>query len=166
MSKSLFYRLAHILHMLFRQYYISSVKCALFITAIVKIACAMAGAKTLYAPSPMFAFLSTRQLLLAAAFVELIVVFILDKSQNHARSMAFILWLGSVFSCYRLCFIVLDLKGNCNCLGNAYYWLGLPEKTVDLFMLCILVYMMFFSSAFFIVNYIHNLKTPCLAKAS
>lgn len=79
--------------------------------------------KVLAATDPLVGFLSVRQMMFAAAVMELGVARIVWKRDPSRAAPWLVLWLVGVFGTYRLGLWTIGFRGHCSCLGHLFDWL-------------------------------------------
>jgi hypothetical protein len=119
-----------------------SVILILLATAALKIISLGLGGPSLRVTDPVLFFLSTRVVMVCAAAVEVFVVVALLYVPLQFRALM-IVWLCSVFICYRLGLRAVDYDGPCPCLGHAFSWLGADWRRYDTVSLGLLAYLTF-----------------------
>jgi len=113
----------------------------LLITGGLKLWSAASGS-TGYLESPsMLKFITNRQLFVLAGLIEVFAANRLFTSGSVYFRALFAAWLGTIFLSWR---IAMWLTGYrlCPCLGTAYDWLGVDTFVIDLFLKCVIGFMM------------------------
>lgn len=99
-----------------------SVGGALWVTAVLKLSAVAAAIPELDSPDPVFGVLTTRQILLLAAVLEVAVGRQLLRWQEDPRALGLIAWLVIAFLAYRGAAWFNGWRGPCHCLGGRYGW--------------------------------------------
>ena len=117
------------------------------ITSVLKIVSTLGAAKVLAVADPLLAFLTTRQILLLAAALEILVAGCLwfDRFDRYRPWLT--IWLISLIFTYRMGLVVIGYHGPCSCLGNIFEWYPALEKWANPMMWTAIV-CVFFVSAF------------------
>lgn len=110
-------------------------------TGLLKLASVFESWTALARPDPLFLFLSTRTVLLAAVVLELVVACILLVGRNPLFLSAWLTWLCLVLATYRFSLHTIGYRGPCKCLGNPPRWLPLDSTTLDRIALTLLIFM-------------------------
>jgi hypothetical protein len=139
------------------QGYVFGAVSVLAITAFLKLATVLGEANALAQPDPVIGMFSNRQVLFAAALLELIVAFIALRTRTNDTSIAAVLWIGLLFLTYR---IGLNSNGNahCKCLGSVDAWFGLSRDTADVIASALLLYLLLPSACFLVLMWRKDLK--------
>ncbi len=122
------------------QMFQGSAAVVLGLTAVCKLVSVGGEARILGVADPIFYFLTTRQLLLITATIEMIVALYLLKGAHSITKSSLILWLATAFIAYRVGLWLMHYKG-CACLGTVSQWLPVSPATVDLLMKVVLAYL-------------------------
>lgn len=130
--------------------FLGSVAAVLAITALAKVFSAGGAAQVLSRPDPLLV-LSTRQVLLLAALVELGVTAYLLAGDSRQTKLFLVLWLSSAFILYRLLLAHLAPGVPCPCLGTVTANMGIRQTTADAVLKVLIAYM-FLGSSFFLVG--------------
>lgn len=112
--------------------YLTSVAALLVSTAVGKLVMALGKAGTLDLASPLFGFLSNRELICLAAGLELAVAVLLLFGRSGPRlSVWAVACLATAFLGYRCLLWVTGFHGYCQCLGNMTDGLGLAPGQAE-----------------------------------
>jgi hypothetical protein len=125
----------------FQQVFVTGVAVFLALTGGVKLVSIMQETRALGAPDPLFSGLTVRQVLLAAAALELGVAAVLFRHRPARWAPGLILWLVAVFGAYRLGLWAMGFQGHCGCLGHLFDRLPGLEVWADRVMLAALFVM-------------------------
>ncbi len=104
--------------------FVTAVAVLLALTGGVKLVSVLQESRLLGAADPLFLWLTVRQMLFAAAALELGVAAVLLRRRDVRRAPGLILWLAAVFGAYRLGLWAMGFQGHCRCLGHLFD--GLP----------------------------------------
>jgi len=115
----------------------------LIVTAVMKMSTWLSG-QDLDERNPVFPFLSDKDVLCCAAFVELaIACYVLRTARvGIGRAMWTLAWITSVFLCYRGGLLLLDPKHPCLCSGVGLLFLRPKPLVVQWIMNVLLAYLM------------------------
>ena len=123
--------------------FLLSVCVILAVTAGAKLVSAWGGAPILDRPDSLVAFLSLREMMLMAAFLELAFAgWILVGKPFMARKLKGVIWLGLVLVLYRTGAAVAGDESSCPCLGEMTDALNISASTAAWSMRGLLAYML------------------------
>jgi hypothetical protein len=114
---------------------------ALAVTGFVKLVLVTQKLRLLDYDDPVFAVVTIRTALVAAAVLELGVSVVLFSRRWERAAPAILAWLCAVFSAYRIGLLIVGYHGPCWCLGGPFKWLGLSAGATDRVALGILAFM-------------------------
>ena len=121
--------------------YLTSVVALLILTAAAKLVMALGGAQALDLASPVFGFLSNRELICLAAGLELAVAVTMLRGRSEPRlGVGTVAGLATVFLGYRFLLWAKGFHGYCQCLGNISGGIGLAPARADAIAWGILLY--------------------------
>lgn len=66
-----------------------------------------------------------------AVALEVAVIMLCVLSRAQSVKISAILWLAAIFGCYRIGLLYLGYNLNCNCFGNARFWLNISQQDAD-----------------------------------
>ncbi|HEV2394416.1 MAG TPA: hypothetical protein VG146_18860 [Verrucomicrobiae bacterium] len=89
---------------------------------------------------PVIGFLTGRQMLIAAAGVEVAVVCFLTRTSKLRSGLASLIWLSALFGIYRTGLFLLRHSLTCNCMGIAAVWLPGHAATTGLLSTLLLLF--------------------------
>lgn len=137
-------------------------------TAILKLVSASMEIDIHGQSSPLFEFLTNRQLLLIAAVLELIVCFAMIRkaAMSCVEKLGIIAWIASIFHFYRIGLYLIGFKGQCSCLGNAAHWLGTTPDKLDIYAGWILAYLLLGSISLLVAHYLRSSRNTSLRSSS
>jgi len=90
----------------------------LILSGVAKLLFSMQEDKFLTAVHPLFAPLTNRQIFGFVGFLELFLAFVIYFETRRLLKILVILWISTVFVCYRGVMHFIGYKGPCGCLGN------------------------------------------------
>ena len=126
--------------------FVYSVASILLLTACAKIAASFGSIGILKVYDPLLTFLTVRQLVLAAAFLEIgASVFIWLNAGSEDRQLMAIAWISTVFICFRFGRFFGGFIEPCHCLGRVPEVIGLRPEFADNFIELLLGYMFILS---------------------
>ena len=118
--------------LLLRRVFVMSVMIALALAICLKLHVLSLESSVLARRDPVFHFLSARQILLAAALGEMLVLAVLWRQRDALAAIEIIIWLAAVVWCYRLTAWVSGGGGTCSCMGalsDSHAWVPLALLT-------------------------------------
>jgi hypothetical protein len=89
----------------------------------------------------IFAFLTQRELMIVAILLEAFVVGILMCAESTILKAWSVATLSSLFLSYRVSHFVFGGSTSCRCLGSLGQWLGIPEASMTLLSLAVLLFL-------------------------
>jgi hypothetical protein len=122
--------------------FINSTIFILATTALLKLITISGEAKGLSRPDVLLSFLTSRQLMLLVASLEIVVIFRLLSSQLTGIKLYLIAMLGMSFLYYKFALFQIGYRQSCGCLGRVHEWLGISEHFVALISSALAAYML------------------------
>lgn len=122
------------------------VKSAVFvfvITAGLKLLAATGEHGLLGAKDPLFTFVTTRQLMILTAVLEIGLVVLLTRPIEIVNKLLLIGAIASSFAFYRVVLLLIGYTGPCACLGSLTAWMGLTDAQVMILTGAIAAYLLF-----------------------
>jgi len=118
--------------MKFHHAFLNSSAFLLFVTAVLKLLTLFTPSRILLFRDPIIPFLSTKQLLIFAAIVELFLFcIIIFKPKKIGDPAVALLWFSISVLCYRLLLAWSGGLQYCNCLGSLTDWLKLDSHVAS-----------------------------------
>jgi hypothetical protein len=133
-----------------RKYFSISVSLLLVFTATAKLVALFQHKKFLLLPDPVFSSIMTRDTMILAVILEIMVAVFMFYKRKSLSAMVACSWVVSIFVCYRMLERAFFAKKPCHCLGGVLDWTGLPQKVIDAIPIATLCYMGI-GSLFFLV---------------
>jgi hypothetical protein len=121
--------------------FVLSAVVALLVTGLAKLYAALGAATILAAPDPIFA-IPNRLLFIAVGTFELTVAAMCFIGHVKVWSLAFVAWIATALTIYRVGIWSLELRMPCPCLGTLTEMLHLSPKTADAVALILLAYLL------------------------
>jgi hypothetical protein len=123
--------------------YLKGAAFCLIVTALGKVAMVFGNALVLGKPSPLFGFVSNRQMLLLAFGLEIAVAaVVLSRGVPRRWAVASVAWLATVFLAYRAIISISEFPEYCDCLGSLGDALYLSPKAANWIASGILIYLL------------------------
>ncbi len=116
----------------------------LFLTGVAKLISAFQHVPILGVSDPLFQFLSNQEVLLLAGTLEVVVsaFLVLSRPSHSTTQIGVVLWLCSLFVCYRLGLWWIGYQEPCSCLGDAAQWLHVDPRVMGALSKAILLYLL------------------------
>ena len=134
----------------------------LALTGGVKLWSVLQETRVLGVPDPLWSWLTVRQVVFAAAVLELGVAVVLWRHRTARWAPGLVLWLVAFFGAYRLSLWGMGIQGHCRCLGQLADWLPKTGPWLDYVMVGSLA-IMGLGSVWLILTYRqcykHNMKS-------
>ena|SRR5260370_661805 len=123
--------------------FVWSACCVFLVTAFSKLGSAFQLQGYLDLPDPLFGFISTRQVCLLGALLEVSAVFSIIWLTTTTARLAILAWIGTIFLVYRAGVAwVQTSRLPCPCLGTFGTWLHVDPQLVGLTATILLAYLL------------------------
>jgi len=122
------------------------IKSAVFIFAItagLKAVAATGEQGLLGAKDPLFSFITTRQLMVLTAVLEIGLIILLTSPIQAIHKVLLIGTLATTFAFYRIVLLLIGYRGPCACLGSLTAWMGLTDSQVMVLTWGLALYLLF-----------------------
>lgn len=119
---------------------------ALLFTGGAKILTSINELPFLVESDPVFAIVTTRQLLLFIGTIELLVASYTLRRPREKFTYFLLLWLGLIFLGYRAAHWIVGAAAPCRCLGSLGSWLGLEPWVIDQLAIALLILLLLVGS--------------------
>lgn len=115
----------------------------LTLTAVGKVIALLGDAKILNQPNPLFSWLSNREMLFAAALLELVVAWwVFRRKSDMINKLLLVAWLGGLFLSYRAVLWWTGYGGSCSCLGHLSDALHISSEKAEWIAKLVLAYLL------------------------
>jgi hypothetical protein len=128
-------------HSHIRRVFLTTVSVFLVGTALSKLGSVLLETPVLHARDPLIGQLPVRQMLFAAAVLELLAAWHLVRLRDLEATPWILLWLVAVFTTYRAGLSTIRFHGYCPCLGHLFDWAPGFKAWADRLMLFSLAFM-------------------------
>ena len=142
-----------------RRQYVTVAGVLLLATGIVKLISQSVDKPFLAQRDPLLTMLTNRQVLMLAGVLECVVALVLLQSRERLNRLWIILWIGSLFSLYRLGLWLIRYTGPCPCLGRSFDWLTSRQSFVDAVLAGLLAYLLGGSAILLLLDFASNTRT-------
>lgn len=123
--------------------FIKSAVVILVMTSVLKVIAATGEQGLLGAKDPLFYFLTTRQLMILTAVIEIGLVILLTRPIQAIHKVLLIGTLSTSFAFYRIVLLLIGYRGPCACLGRLTAWMGLSDSQVMVLTGGLVAYLLF-----------------------
>ncbi len=131
----------------------------LLVTALLKIVGTTQASAFFNDRAPLLEFLTTRELMLVAAALELTIVVLILLHRSTTFRLWLVLWLTTLFTIFRLGLWAIGFKGYCPCLGGVVKWFLSNRAGTDRGLELLLAYFGF-ASVYCLILEKRNRKSP------
>lgn len=113
----------------------------LLFVALAKLLSSFSQAKVQSLPDPILG-LPFRPLLRLVASVEISVAILAMTSRTRLLGAAYVAWLATLLTVYRICLWAINWHQPCSCLGNLTEMIGIPAGNADFLMKGLLAFLL------------------------